>query len=137
MPPMCTAPASVASATIFSTCSGASLIPGISGAMRMPVGIQRRLSSPTASSRARGFGAQHLGDVDLDDDLLLEVAPRVHAEVLVRGPCEAVVAHDAVGDVVAGAGRDVVERQLHPQRLDRRHLRQCGGLERYAVDGPL
>ena len=39
-----------------STCSGASLIPGISGAIRIPVRIPARLSSATASSRARGCG---------------------------------------------------------------------------------
>ena len=53
---MYVAPASVASSTICSTCSGASLIPGISGAIRTPVGIPLRLSSATASSRARGCG---------------------------------------------------------------------------------
>ena len=53
---MYAAPASVASSAMRSTCSGASLIPGISGAMRMPVGIPWRLSSATASSRARGWG---------------------------------------------------------------------------------
>ena len=31
-------------------------MPGISGAIRMPVGIPARLSSATASSRARGCG---------------------------------------------------------------------------------
>ena len=31
-------------------------MPGMSGATRIPVGIPARLSSPTASSRARGFG---------------------------------------------------------------------------------
>ncbi len=56
LPLMYVAPASVASSTILATCSGASLIPGISGAMRMPVGMPWRLSSATASSRARGFG---------------------------------------------------------------------------------
>ena len=53
---MLTAPASAASSRIFSTCSGASLIPGISGATSTPVGIPARLSSPTASSLARGLG---------------------------------------------------------------------------------
>ena len=48
--------ASVASSTMRSTCSGASLIPGISGATSTPVGIPLRLSSSTASSRARGCG---------------------------------------------------------------------------------
>ena len=58
IPPMCIAPASVARAMIRSTCSGASLMPGISGAMRMPVGMPARLSSATASSRARGCGVR-------------------------------------------------------------------------------
>ena len=41
---------------IRSTCSGASLMPGISGAIRIPVGIPAALSFATASSRARGCG---------------------------------------------------------------------------------
>ena len=41
---------------ISSTCSGSSLMPGISGATRTPVGMPARLSSATASSRARGLG---------------------------------------------------------------------------------
>ena len=56
MPPTLTAPASSASSRMRSTCSGASLIPGISGAIRIPVGIPCRLSSATASSRLRGCG---------------------------------------------------------------------------------
>ena len=56
MPPTLTAPASSASSRIRSTCSGASLMPGISGAIRIPVGIPCRLSSATASSRLRGCG---------------------------------------------------------------------------------
>ena len=50
------APASLAISTMRSTCSGASFTPGISGATRTPVGMPARLSSATASSRARGFG---------------------------------------------------------------------------------
>ena len=183
-PPIDVAPASSASATIRSTCPGPSLIPGISGAIRIPVGMPIRLSSATASSRARGCGVcgsvarhafsssvgtdrhaltrrplgdlqqqvlvaqqqrrlredrarvrevphrlpdpahqlvapldplvrvgvrperdvlarprrprqldpQHLGHVDLDHDLLLEVAAGVEVEVLVRGAREAVKA---------------------------------------------
>ena len=56
------APASAASSRIGATCSGASLIPGISGATRMPVGMPARLSSATASSRLRGCGVW--GSVD-------------------------------------------------------------------------
>src|SRR5437764_977532 len=55
-PPMLVAPASIASSSSGSTCSGASLIPGISGATRTPVGMPARLSSATASTRARGCG---------------------------------------------------------------------------------
>ena len=51
-----TAPASSASSRISAICAGSSLIPGISGATRIPVLIPARLSSATASSRARGFG---------------------------------------------------------------------------------
>ena len=39
MPADVAAPASAASSTIRSTCSGASLMPGISGAIRTPVGM--------------------------------------------------------------------------------------------------
>ena len=38
------------------TCSGVSLMPGISGAIRIPESIPRRRSSATASSRAPGLG---------------------------------------------------------------------------------
>ena len=56
MPPMLTAPASAASSRILSTCSGESFTPGISGAISTLVGMPARLSSATASSRARGWG---------------------------------------------------------------------------------
>jgi hypothetical protein len=55
-PPRKVASASRARATIGSTCSGLSLIPGISGAIRIPESIPRRRSSATASSRAAGLG---------------------------------------------------------------------------------
>src|SRR3954451_12164632 len=61
---------------------------------------------------------QYLRDVDLDDYLLLEVAPGVHVEELVRRPREAVVADDAVRDEVAGAGGHVVEGEVDAERLD-------------------
>ena len=50
------APASIAAASNGSTCSGASLMPGISGAISTPVGMPARFSSATASNRARGLG---------------------------------------------------------------------------------
>ena len=53
---MLTAPASPQSSRISSTCSGESLMPGISGAISTPVGIPARLSSATASIRLRGCG---------------------------------------------------------------------------------
>ena len=56
MPPTEVAPASAASARIASTCSGASLIPGMSGATRIPVGMPAALSALTAARRARGLG---------------------------------------------------------------------------------
>ena len=56
MPPIPVAPASPAICRIRSTCRGSSLIPGISGATRTPVGMPARLSSATASSRAFGLG---------------------------------------------------------------------------------
>ncbi len=87
--------------------------------------------------RPRQLAPQHLGRVDLDDDLLLEVAPRVQAEVDVGRAGEAVVAHDAVGDEVAGAGGDVVELALAGQRLDRDDT-ECGiRLQRAALEAAL
>ena len=56
MPPMLTAPASAHSSRMRSTCSGESLMPGISGAISTPVGMPARLSSATASIRLRGCG---------------------------------------------------------------------------------
>ena len=56
IPPTRVAPFSAASARISSTWRGSSLIPGISGATSTPVGMPARLSSPTASRRARGLG---------------------------------------------------------------------------------
>ena len=47
-----------ASSRISSTCAGESLMPGISGAIRTPVGIPARLSSATASIRLRGWGVR-------------------------------------------------------------------------------
>ena len=56
MPLMLVAPASPQSSRISSTCSGESLMPGISGAIRTPVSIPASCSSATASSRFRGLG---------------------------------------------------------------------------------
>ena len=56
--------------------------------------------------------AHQLRRVDLDHDLGVEVVPGVQVQVGVRVPGEAVVAHHAVGDEVAGAGGDVVHRQV-------------------------
>ena len=53
---MLTAPASAQSSRMRSTCSGESLIPGMSGATRTPQGMPARLSSATASIRLRGWG---------------------------------------------------------------------------------
>ena len=50
---------------------------------------------------------------------------------------EAVVAHDAVGDEVAGAGRDVVEPHVQPERLDRRDACRSRRLQRHAGDRAL
>ena len=63
--------------------------------------------------------AQQLGGVLLDDDLPLEVGPGAEREVLVGGPGVAVVADDAVGDEVAGAGGDVEHRHVEAELLDR------------------
>ncbi len=53
---MLSAPASAQSRTISSTCSGESLMPGISGATSTPTGIPASLSSAIASIRLRGCG---------------------------------------------------------------------------------
>ena len=227
MPPIETAPASAQSSRISSTCAGESLMPGISGAIRTPVGMPARLSSATASIRLRGCGvcgslarqafssrvgierfaaklrdlleqldvaqqqrrlgqhragrarvahrlpdARHqlvasldplvrigvgaerdvlalprrahqlrpgdLRRVDLDDDLALEVPAGVEVEIGVGGASEAVVADDAVGDEVPGAGGDVVERELDSERLDRpRHSSLALALDRGARDRAL
>jgi hypothetical protein len=80
MPPMLTAPASSHSRTISSTCSGSSLIPGISGATSTPVGMPASLSFATASIRARGLGvcgsvARHIfsSSVGIDRFALIDV----------------------------------------------------------------
>ena len=84
------------------------------------VGVRPQRDVLALPRRPRELRPQHLGHVDLDDDLLLEVPPGVEVEVLVRRAREAVVADDSVGDEVAGSGRDVVERELHAERLDAR-----------------
>ena len=56
MPPTLVAPISPATSRIFSTWRGLSLIPGMSGAIRIPDGMPARLSSPTAASRVLGCG---------------------------------------------------------------------------------
>ena len=60
-PPRKVAPASRARSTIGCTCSGVSLMPGISGAIRTPDSIPRRRSSATASRRALGARRVRLG----------------------------------------------------------------------------
>ena len=87
------------------------------------VGVRPQRDVLALPRRPRQLGAQHLGHVDLDDDLLLEVAAGVEVEVLVGGAGEAVVADDAVGDEVAGAGRDVVQAHRAAERLDATHTR--------------
>src|SRR5262249_2949618 len=65
--------------------------------------------------------AEKLRRARLHDDLALEVRAGAEAQILVPGPCVAVVAHDAVGDEVAGARRDVVHEELDAERLNRGH----------------
>ena len=78
--------------------------------IRIGVGPERNvLALPRRPHQLR---PQHLRHVDLDDDLRLEVTAGVEVEVGVGGAGEAVVAHDAVGDEVAGARGDVVERHV-------------------------
>ena len=83
--------------------------------VRVRVGPERHVL--VFPRRPHHLPASDLRSVDLDDDLALEVAARIHVEVLVRRAGEAVVADDAVGDEVAGAGGDVVQLHLS-QRLD-------------------
>ena len=85
-----------ASSTISSTCSGASLMPGISGAIRTPVGIPARLSSATASSRARGCGvcgsvARHAFSSSVGTDRHALTRPRARRSPA-AGPCRAAAA---------------------------------------------
>ena len=56
MPPMLEAPASVTASTSSATWAGSSFTPGMSGAISTPTGMPARLSSRTASIRARGLG---------------------------------------------------------------------------------
>ena len=86
--------------------------------VRIGVGPERDvLALPRRPHQLR---ARDLGDVHLDDDLLLEVPVRVEVEVGVGGAGEAVVAHNAVGDEVTAARGDV--EQLHlAQGLDLRN----------------
>ncbi len=80
--------------------------------VRVGVGPQRDMLA--LPRRLAQLGPQHLGHVDLDDDLPLEVPARVEIEVLVRRTGEAVVADDPVGDEITGAGRDVIEPHAVP-----------------------
>src|SRR4051812_9282953 len=65
----------------------------------------------------RQLDAQYLGDVDLDDDLALEVAPRIEVEVLVRGTSKAILA--SMGTTSVRVDRPA---ERHPRLL--RHLVQ-------------
>ena len=55
---------------------------------------------------------EHVGDVDLDDDLRVEVAPRVEFEVLVRSPGEAVRTRMTASSV--GVHRPVERHRRRP-----------------------
>ena len=55
---MLSAPASSAARTISSICSGASLMPGSSGAITTPTSSPAPASCPSASRRARGLGVR-------------------------------------------------------------------------------
>src|SRR5262249_52886689 len=70
-------------------------------------------------------------------DLGVEVVAGVQVKVGMRVPGEAVVAHYAVGDEVAGPGGDVEHRQIQPERLDRYHVQPCVALDRDVVDRAL
>ncbi len=79
-----------------------------------------RCGRPSTSVRpARGAAAR---GVDLHHHLGVEVVARVQVEVGVGVAGEAVVADHAVGDEVAGAGGDVEQRQVEPER--RRSIRR-------------
>ena len=65
--------------------------------------------------------AEEPGRLGFHGDLAIEVGAGAEAQVLVRRPSVAVVAHDSVCDEVARAGRDVVHRQLDSERLYAHH----------------
>ena len=67
---------------------------------------------PAPTGCGAQLGPQPLDRVDLHHDRAGRSPRRVEPQVLVRRPGEAVVADHAVGDEVAGAGRDVVHRDL-------------------------
>ena len=101
------------------------------------VGVRPHRDVLALPRRPRQLDPQHLGRVDLDDDLLLEVAAGVEVEVGVGRAGEAVVADHAVGDEVAGAGGDVVQAHRHAKRLDAHHARLCVRLQRDPLDRAL
>src|SRR5205807_10645371 len=90
-----------------------------------------------APRRRPEIGPQPLDSVDLDDALPLEVVTRVQPEILMGRAGEAVVTHDAVGDEVAGAGRDVEHRHLDTEVLDRDHSSRSAGLHGGSVNRAL
>src|SRR5262249_48979600 len=87
-----------------------------------------------APLRRGEFLAHQVRRVDLDHDLGVEVVAGVQVKVGMRVPGEAVVAHYAVGDEVAGPGGDVEHRQMQPERVDRYHVQPCVALDRDVVD---
>ena len=112
--------------------AGHELVAALDPLVRIGVGPHRDvLALPRRPGELR---AHDFGRVDLDDDLALEVAPGVEVEIGVGGAGEAVVAHHAVRDEVAGAGGDVVEALRDAKGLDRRDPQVGLGLDREAVD---
>ena len=100
------------------------------------VGVRPHRHVLVRPRRARQLGPQHLGHVDLDDDLLLEVPPRVHVEVRVGRTGEAVHAGMAAAPVRVdrpperhrGLRRDAVERRLRANLVEAR-LQRLGRVE--------
>ena len=99
------------------------------------VGVRPHRDVLALPRRPRQLRPQHLGNVDLDDDLPLEVPPRVDVEVLVRGAGEAVVADDAVRDEVARPRGDVVQRASPCRAARSDDARRASDLSAMPCDG--
>ncbi len=101
------------------------------------IGVRSHRDALALPAFGRELTPEHLRRVHLHDDLRLEVATGVHVEEGVCRTGEAVVAHDAVRDEVAGPGGDVEHRHVETERFDPDNAEWGVALEREAVEGPL